>query len=51
VHAVQHLSESATFNEFRLKVNEYCNRALFEVPVILEQCAKHPAKATQSQAV
>jgi UDP:flavonoid glycosyltransferase YjiC (YdhE family) len=49
--AVQQLLESATFNEFRLKVNEYCNRALFDVPVILEQCAKHTAKATQSQAV
>jgi Glycosyltransferase family 28 C-terminal domain len=44
--AVQQLLESATFNEFRLKVTEYRNRALFEVPVILEQCA---AKATQSQ--
>ncbi len=49
--AVRRLLESATFNEFRLRVNEYCNRALFEVPVILEQCAKHTAKATQSQAV
>jgi hypothetical protein len=44
--AVQQLLESATFNEFRLKVTEYRNRALFEVPVILEQCA---AKATQPQ--
>jgi hypothetical protein len=44
--AVQQLLESATFNEFRLKVTEYRNRALFEVPVILEQCA---AMATQSQ--
>jgi hypothetical protein len=49
--AVQRLLESSTFNEFRLRVNEYCNRALFEVPVILEQCAKHTAEATQSQAV
>jgi hypothetical protein len=44
--AVQRLLESTTFNEFRLKVTEYRNRALFEVPVILEQCA---AKATQPQ--
>jgi hypothetical protein len=43
---VQQLLETATFNEFRLKVTEYRNRALFEVPVILEQCA---AKATQPQ--
>jgi UDP-N-acetylglucosamine:LPS N-acetylglucosamine transferase len=49
--AVQRLLESATFNEFRLKVNEYSNRALFEVPVILEQCAQHGAAATQPQAV
>jgi UDP-N-acetylglucosamine:LPS N-acetylglucosamine transferase len=48
--AVQRLLQSATFNEFRLKVNEYSNRALFEVPVILEQCAQHAAAATQSQA-
>jgi 1,2-diacylglycerol 3-beta-galactosyltransferase len=48
--AVQRLLESATFNEFRLKVNEYSNRALFEVPVILEQCAEHTTAATQSQA-
>ncbi len=36
--AVQRLLERATFDEFRLKVNQYSNRALFEVPVILEQC-------------
>ena len=49
--AVQRLLQSATFDEFRLKVNEYSNRALFEVPVILEQCAQHGAAATQPQAV
>ena len=48
--AVQHLLQSATFNEFRLKANAYSNRALFEVPVILEQCAAHTAPATQPQA-
>jgi len=47
--AVQRLLQSATFNEFRLKANEYSNRALFEVPIILEQCAEHTA-ATQSPA-
>jgi hypothetical protein len=48
--AVQRLLQSATFNEFRLKANEYSNRVLFEVPLILEQCATHTAAPTQSQA-
>jgi UDP-N-acetylglucosamine:LPS N-acetylglucosamine transferase len=48
--AVQRLLQNATFNEFRRKANEYSNRALFEVPVILEQCAGHTAAATQFQA-
>jgi hypothetical protein len=47
---VQRLLQSATFDEFRLKVNGYSNRALFEVPIILEQCAEHTAAPTQSQA-
>ncbi len=46
--AVQRLLQSATFDEFRRKAIEYSNRALFEVPVILEQCAENTA-ATQSQ--
>ena len=41
--AVQRLLQSATFNEFRGKVNKYSNRALFEVPAILERCAEHTA--------
>jgi len=48
--AVQRLLQSATFDEFRRKVNEYSNRALFEVPVILEQCAEHTAAPVQSEA-
>jgi len=48
--AVQHLLQSATFNEFRLKANAYSNRALFEVPIILEHCAEHTAAPTQPQA-
>jgi len=48
--AVQRLLQNATFNELRRKANEYSNRALFEVPVILEQCAGHTAAATQFQA-
>ncbi len=49
--AVQRLLERATFNEFRRKADEYCNRALFEVPLILEQCAERTAARMQSQAV
>jgi hypothetical protein len=48
--AVQRLLQSATFDEFRKKANAYSNRALFEVPIILEQCAERTAAPTQSQA-
>ncbi len=48
--AVQRLLQSATFDEFRLKADEYSNRALFEVPIILEQCAERTAVLTRSQA-
>jgi UDP-N-acetylglucosamine:LPS N-acetylglucosamine transferase len=48
--AVQRLLQSAAFNEFRLKANEYSNRALFEVPIILEKCAERTAAPTQFQA-
>ena len=48
--AVQRLLQSATFDEFRRKASEYSNRALFEVPVILEQCAERMAAPTPSQA-
>jgi hypothetical protein len=48
--AVQRLLQSATFDEFRLKANEYSNRALFEVPIILEQCEEQTAAPTQSEA-
>ena len=48
--AVQRLLQSATFDEFRRKVSEYCNRALFEVPIILEQCAEYTQAPTQSEA-
>ena len=43
--AVQHLLQSATFDEFRRKASEYSNQALFEVPAILEQCAGNTAVA------
>jgi len=38
--AVQRLLEPATFTEFRNKAGEYSNRALAEVPEILEQCVQ-----------
>jgi UDP-N-acetylglucosamine:LPS N-acetylglucosamine transferase len=41
--AVQRLLESATYDKFRRKANEYSNRALFEVPIILEHCAERGA--------
>ena len=49
--AVQRLLESAPFNEFCRKAGEYSNRALLEVPAILEQCARHTVAPAQSQAV
>jgi hypothetical protein len=48
--AVQRLLQSATFDEFHRKASEYSNRALFEVPVILEQCAEYMQAPTQSEA-
>ncbi len=48
--AVQRLIATAAFNEFRLKANQSCNRALFEVPTILEECAKQTKAANKSQA-
>ena len=41
--AVQRLLQNTTFDEFRRRASEYSNRALFEVPIILEQCAEHTA--------
>ncbi len=49
--AVQRLLGRATFNKFRQRASEYSNRALLEVPAILEQCVEHTAAAMQSQAV
>jgi 1,2-diacylglycerol 3-beta-galactosyltransferase len=46
--AVQRLLQSATYDEFCRKANEYSNRALFEVPKILEQCAQRGTTASQS---
>ncbi|MFZ0796214.1 MAG: glycosyltransferase, partial [Terriglobales bacterium] len=49
--AVHRLLQSATFAECRLKANQYSNRALHEVPAILEQCVERTATAKQFQAV
>ena len=38
--AVQRLLQPATLEGFRRRTSEYCNRALSEVPAILEQCAQ-----------
>jgi hypothetical protein len=48
--AVQRLLQSVSFDEFRLKTNGYSNRALFEVPIILEHCAEQTVAPTPSQA-
>ena len=48
--AVQRLLQSTTFDEFRRKANAYSNRALFEVPAILDQCAQLTEAPTQSPA-
>jgi UDP-N-acetylglucosamine:LPS N-acetylglucosamine transferase len=45
--AVQQLLESSTFSQLRLNANAYSNRALIEVPAILEECAKRAAAAIQ----
>jgi 1,2-diacylglycerol 3-beta-galactosyltransferase len=47
--AVQRLLDHATFAEFRLKASAYSNRALFEIPAILEKCAQRTAAPIQPQ--
>ncbi|MGB8014145.1 MAG: glycosyltransferase [Terriglobales bacterium] len=49
--AVQRLLDPATFDEFRRKAGEYSNRALMEVPVILEHCAAQTTPAQSGAAV
>jgi 1,2-diacylglycerol 3-beta-galactosyltransferase len=48
--AVQRLLQSSTFNQLRLNASGYSNRALFEVPVFLEECAKRAAAQIQCEA-
>jgi hypothetical protein len=49
--AVQRLLDSAAFSEFRRRANEYSNRALFEVPLILEKCAQQTPAPAESHSV
>jgi 1,2-diacylglycerol 3-beta-galactosyltransferase len=45
--AVQRLLENSTFNQLRLNASTYSNRALFEVPEILERCTNRCATPTR----
>ncbi len=45
--AVQRLLDRGTFEEFHRKTAEYSNRAMLEVPAILEQCAERSADPAQ----
>jgi UDP-N-acetylglucosamine:LPS N-acetylglucosamine transferase len=49
--AVRRLLQSSTFDEFRFNVSAYSNRALFEVPIILEKCYENslPSRFVHSQ--
>lgn len=44
---VQRLLQRSTFIELRRNASTYSNRALFEVPDILEKCVKHPVAPIQ----
>jgi hypothetical protein len=48
--AVQRLLQTSTFNELRRNASTYSNRALFEIPVILEKCARNTAPRIQIEA-
>ena len=49
--AVQRLFKSSTFDKLRLNTSGYSNRALFEVPDILEKCLKQSVAPVQSEVV
>ena len=49
--AVQRLLQDSTFNELRRNVGTYSNRALFEVPLILEKCAQGTTNAVPVEAI
>jgi hypothetical protein len=44
---VQRLLQSSTFDQLRLNARTYSNRALFEIPEILEQCTIRAVAPTQ----
>ena len=46
---VQRLLEPSTFAQLRSNVGTYANRALFEVPVILEECLNRAMSASESR--
>jgi len=48
--AVARLLRGPTFDEIRRKVGEYSNRALAEVPIVLEQCGENTIASTASEA-
>jgi len=47
--SVERLLDSSTFQQIRNNVSAYSNRALAEVPVILEKCANHPTNQPEEQ--
>jgi 1,2-diacylglycerol 3-beta-galactosyltransferase len=47
--AVRRLLNGTTFDELRCNSAKYCNRALFEVPAILEECANRAIRPAQSE--
>ncbi len=49
--AVERLLQTEIFSEFGGRTGGYKNRALFEVPLILEKCAAQTAASIESQAV
>ena len=46
---VQRLLEPAAFSELRKSARSYCNRALLEVPLILERCIDAPEQRNRSR--
>ncbi len=48
--AVRRLLDVPTFNDLSRNASNYCNRALFEVPAILEECAKRALNPIQPEA-
>jgi hypothetical protein len=49
--AVQRLLQDSTFDELRRNVGAYSNRALFEVPAILEECLQRATAPIPLEAI